>query len=571
MTTTDYPDLTGDAAATVGDVTERARADMVAVLARSRAAPLPAAPYLEHADPASYGSFLHAYPPPVPEIPPQPGSLLRPRTAGTSDREVPLHDLGVVDLLNAYDARTTTPGAVFGALRDRSQRPELTGGAILSEIPGADALVAEADRRWRVGNARPLEGIFVGVKAIIDVADASVTSGSWLTDDRVAGEDATAVRRLRAAGAIPVIITATTEFACGALNNRRHGAVSNPWDRTRWTGGSSMGSAGALAAGLVPLALGTDTGGSIRVPSALCGLTGIKPTYGLVPRTGIASLSWTLDHVGPMARSADDLRVALAVMSGPDGHDPTSAPAELAARVGQMLVPPTATTGPTVGAGTTVPAGSSLTGLALGLADAWFTDYCDATVLDALNTVVDTFRSLGARVSSMEIPEAQLLHDDFGIILHSELAANQEGAMDRFDLYDIGTQVRIARGTVPAATDYLRALRRRRSALGSVLDTLDASEVDVLLTPGVGATAPRLSDATMEVNGIGHPMQSLIGRNTGIFDYLGLPAVMAPAGFADGLPIGVQLVGRPWADAQLVNLAAVLQSVTDTHQRRPDV
>src|SRR5690606_2862313 len=133
-------------------------------------------------------------------------------------------------------------------------------------------------------------------------------------------------------------MAATTEFACGAPHNARYGAVTNPWDRNRWTGGSSTGSAGALAARLVPLALGTDTGGSIRVPSALCNLTGIKPTYGLVPRTGVASLSWTLDHVGPMARSAADLRIVLEVLAGPDGYDPAAVPKETAQQVQDALV-----------------------------------------------------------------------------------------------------------------------------------------------------------------------------------------------------------------------------------------
>jgi aspartyl-tRNA(Asn)/glutamyl-tRNA(Gln) amidotransferase subunit A len=456
--------------------------------------------------------------------------------------------LSVTELLAAFARGAAKPSGLLAALRARWTDAELAGRSILAVIDGADAAVAESDRRWGAGTARPLEGIPFAVKDIIDVAGAPVTSGSHTTGERVAQADATVVARLRAAGAIPVLMTATTEFACGAPANARYGAVTNPWDRTRWTGGSSTGSAGALAARLIPLALGSDTGGSIRVPSALCNLTGIKPTYGLVPRTGVASLSWTLDHVGPMARSAADLRLVLPHVVGPDGADPAAVTAFSAERPD-------------------VDGLSPLVGLRVGISSSWFTELCDSGVLAAYRSALDTLVQLGSKVFEVDLGDLALIHDDVALILTSELASNQEANLDRFELFDIGTQVRIARGLVPTAADYLRSLRRRVVAQRTAVAALEG--VDVLVTPGVGATAARLSDVTVEIDGLRHPMQSIIGRNTGIFDYLGLPAVMAPAGLVGGMPVGVQFVGRPWADEVCLWLAEVLQSVTGHHLRGP--
>ncbi|MEU5843059.1 amidase [Rhodococcus sp. NPDC047139] len=549
MTTTDYPDLTAEAAETVDDLLPQARADMEPLLGAGRLTPLASAPDGPACEPAHSSAFLAASPVPTSPVD---------APAYTARVDAPAHELGVVDLLAAYRSGRTAPTAVLAALRARWSDPALSGGAVLAVVEGADDAAADSDRRWSDGTARPLEGIFFAVKDIIDVAGAPVTAGSRTTGDRIAVTDATVVARLRAAGAIPVLMTATTEFACGAPHNARYGAVTNPWDRSRWTGGSSTGSAGALAARLVPLALGTDTGGSIRVPSALCNLTGIKPTYGLVPRTGVASLSWTLDHIGPMARSAADLRIALEVLAGPDGYDPAAVPDEAARQVRDGL------------AATDAPGPVSLAGVRLGVPTTWFTELCDAGVLAAWEAAVDTFRQLGAEIVPVDIPEAHRLHDDVTIVMTCELASNQEDSLEKFALYDIGTQVRIARGLVPSAVDYLRSVRRRALAQRETIRAFDAAGIDVLVTPGIGAIAARLSDVTMEIDGVRYPMQSVVGRNTGLFDYLGLPAVMTPAGFSEGMPVGVQLVGRPWADDTCLRLAQVLQSVTDVHDRRAD-
>jgi aspartyl-tRNA(Asn)/glutamyl-tRNA(Gln) amidotransferase subunit A len=219
----------------------------------------------------------------------------------------PFHTLEVGELLGAYRAGSADPVEVVEALSARLAAHPGAREAMLAMVPGAAAMAQESRDRYRAGAARTLEGVPFGIKDIIDVEGAPVTGGSRLTGDRIAAADACVVARLRAHGAIPLAMLGTTEFASGSAHNPRYGAVSNPWNAERWTGGSSTGSGWSLAGRLLPLALGSDTGGSIRVPSAWCGISGLKPTRGLVPRTGVLPLSWTLDHVGPMARSAADL------------------------------------------------------------------------------------------------------------------------------------------------------------------------------------------------------------------------------------------------------------------------
>ncbi|SDQ59198.1 aspartyl-tRNA(Asn)/glutamyl-tRNA(Gln) amidotransferase subunit A [Curtobacterium sp. UNCCL20] len=454
----------------------------------------------------------------------------------------------VTELLAAFRAGTTTPGAVLAALAPHWTSDAVWSDAVLRLVDGAAEAAAESDRRWAAGDPRPLEGVPFAVKDIIDVADTVVTSGSLQTGDRVAPADATVVARLRAAGAIPVFTAATTEFACGGPHNARYGAVRNPWDPSRWTGGSSTGSGSALAARIVPLALGSDTGGSIRVPSALCGTTGIKPTYGLVPRTGVASLSWTLDHVGPMARSAEDLALVLAVIAGGDGQDPTAHTAV-----------------PLVEA-----APERVRGLRIGVPRTWFTERVDAAVLDAATAATERFRGLGATIVPIEFDDVEAIDAECWTVFYGELAANQEANAATADLFDAGTRARFDVAFTPTAADYLRALRRRPLVQAAMVARMDEAGVDVVLTPGIGATAPRLDDLTMAVDGERFNLHEVVPRNTRLFDYVGFPALMMPAGTApDGLPIGVQLVARPWDDRLVLSAAAAFESVTDHHRRVP--
>lgn len=541
--------MTGPAGAHLDELLPAARSSLAPVLARARRRPLAPAP--EPSDePAHATAFLASCP--VPEPPFARAPSVRSPADGTG-----LAELGIVELLEAFASGAATPSALLDALRAR-WRDRREGSGVLAEIDGADEAAAAADRAWTTGTARGLEGIPFAVKDIIDVAGAAVTCGSFATGDRTASVDATAVARLRNAGAIPVLMVATTEFACGATENVRYGPARNPWDPERWTGGSSSGSGAAVASRYVPLALGTDTAGSVRVPSALCGVSGVKPTYGLVPRTGVASLSWSLDHVGPIARSAADLRLVLAHLAGPDGKDPSAVPEATAEGVRHHL---------RNGSGTPEP----LRPLRVGVATSWFDEHCDPGVLAAWEEALAVLMAGGAEVRPVDLGFVEQGEDDFALILLAELASNHEGRLEELEIYDSRVQGFIAQGTVPSAVDHLRALRRRASAMREAATAFHGPDgVDVLLTPGVGIAAPRVSATSVEMGGREHPLPDCMRRNTSPFNLLGFPAVMVPAGFVGGLPVGVQVVGPPWADATCLAVAELLQSRTDHHLRRPE-
>jgi len=456
-----------------------------------------------------------------------------------------IHQLGVGELQGAYASGAADPVTVVETLSTRIGSHPTGTNAVLAMIEGARGAAEDSARRIANGTARALEGVPFGVKDIIDVAGVSVTGGSFLPGERIAATDATVIARLKQQGAIPLAMLATTEFASGSAYNPRYGAVRNPWDSARWTGGSSTGSGAMLAARLLPLALGSDTGGSIRVPSSFCGITGLKPTRGLVPRTGVIPLSWSLDHVGPMARSADDLARVMPWICGPDGKDPLAA-----------------------GYFSDEAAQRDPRSLRIGVPTGWLVELQDDAVLSAWREALGVIEDLGATLVPVDLGDLATAHADGYLILMSELASLQEPMLDRISEFDAGTRARIEQGLTFNAADYLRALRRRPLVTKRVLTALLG--VDVLLTPGLGCEAAYLENMTVEVNGERHPLQKIIPRNTMIFDYTGLPALMLPTGTGrTGLPVSMQIVGKPYDDALCLSVGRLFQSVTDHHRRAP--
>jgi aspartyl-tRNA(Asn)/glutamyl-tRNA(Gln) amidotransferase subunit A len=455
----------------------------------------------------------------------------------------PMRDMGIADLLAAFASASFTPLNYVAELVAAIEALPAGTQSVLRLTPDAQAAADDSSRRWAAGRPRPLEGVPFGVKDIIDVAGAGVTCGSLFTGDRIAAADAHVVSRLRAAGAIPMAITATTEFAAGSPHNPRFGAVHNPWDETRWTGGSSTGSGAALAARLMPFALGTDTGGSIRVPSCWCGTTGLKPSRELVSRRGVAPLSWTLDHVGPMARSAADIARVLPFMTaGPD-------PSVIAGCATLSAQPPGRP-------------------LRIGVPQTWFTERVDRSVLENWGMALKVFDALGHRLIDMPPIDIAPWHEAGWIILQSELAALQHDRLDRAELFDPGLLVRLRNGLGYSAVDYISALQARidaQAALGAAM-----ADVDVMITPGIGGEAGRLDAMTVDINGEAVAFQHIISRNTMIFDVTGFPALMAPSGFgAAGLPTGIQIVARPGDDILCLEAAISFQNATDHHNAIP--
>jgi aspartyl-tRNA(Asn)/glutamyl-tRNA(Gln) amidotransferase subunit A len=450
---------------------------------------------------------------------------------------------GVTELLSAYASGSLRPSELLGQLKARIETTRTGGEAVLRFVASAEEAARDSDRRLVEGRARSLEGIPFGVKDIIDVTGAAVTSGSHFTGDRVATVDASVVAALRSAGAIPFAMTATTEFAAGSPHNPRFGKVTNPHDRSRWTGGSSTGSGASLAARLMPLALGTDTGGSIRVPSCWCGTTGLKPSRELVSRQGVAPLSWTLDHVGPMARSAEDIARVLPFMIR-DGAE------RLARQVAALLD------------------NGSVEGLRLGVPVNWFTEMVDQHVLDNWQSALRQFEALGCRLVQLAPIDMEPLQEAGWIILQSELASLHAARLDRAELFDPGLLHRLKNGLGFSARDYGEALQRRVVALETFLSAM--GEVDAIVTPGLGGEAGRLDTLTVDVDGQSHAFQSIISRNTMIFDVTGLPALMLPSGVGRSrLSTGIQIVGHPGGDALCLRLGRAFQEVTDFHRMMP--
>ena len=436
----------------------------------------------------------------------------------------------------------------------------------------ARAAALNSRRRWRDGTARALEGVPFGVKDIIDTAGVLTEAGSPLFAGNVPAADAAAVARLREAGAVMAAKTATPEFAFG---DETGPGVRNPWglDRgaDRWAGGSSSGSAAALASGQLPLALGTDTGGSIRVPASYCGVAGLKPTFGRVPRDGVFGVSWTLDHTGPMARTVKDVALMLDVIADPSpaGAGAAAGPGRSGGRGARKGASPVAAArvgvrpvsrnrrGARKGA-------SPVAGLRIGVEDGWISRGCSPGVLAARDDAVEELRRAGAEVFKVSVPHAEVAGTAAWVITVAEFAAHHDERLNRDELLDRGGPYtrsaarRLAAGDRISARDYLKALRARRL----VQRDFDAvfARADAVVTPAAPTAAPVpaqfFADAASEGDRL---WLDRVARSFLPFNITGMPALVAPVGLDDGLPVAVQVAARPHADALCLLVGAFLQ------------
>lgn len=383
----------------------------------------------------------------------------------------------------------------------------------------------------------PLAGVPFAVKNLFDVGGSTTRAGSRIELDRPAATaDAEAVRRLRAAGAVVVAGTNMDEYAHGfTTENTHYGTTCNPRDLTRIAGGSSGGSAAAVAAGLVPFALGSDTNGSIRVPSSLCGVFGLKPTFGRVSRAGSVLFVTSLDHVGPMARSSVDLAAAYDVLAGFDPTDPVS--------VDRPAEPCT----PALGRGTT--------GLRLAVAGGHFEDVSDDTAREA---VARAARALGID-REVTVEGSHEACAAASVITAAEAGQRHLSRLRaRAGDYDPAVRPGLLAGALLPAAYYLAAQRLRSVYRETVRGLF--TDVDVLLSATTPGTAPLVGQERMDVRG----EQLLVGMSLGLlaqpWALLGLPALSVPVTGRDGLPIGVQLVAAPWREASLFRVAAALEA-----------
>jgi len=484
----------------------------------------------------------------------------------------PLLDLDVTAHEHARRLRAGdyTARALAEATLDRveAQEPALNAYITLTRdlaLQQADA----ADQRLQRGDAGPLTGIPIGIKDLLSTRGVETTAGSRMLAGFKPIIDCTVVERLREAGSVFVGKTNLDEFAMGSSNEHSaFGAVRNPWDLERVPGGSSGGSAATVASRGVPLSLGTDTGGSIRQPAALCGITGLKPTYGRVSRFGVVAYASSLEQVGPFARDAEDIALLLGAIAGADPHDSTTSP---------LPVPDY-----------TERFGRGLDGLRIGVPREFFTDGMEAGVQEAVEQALDVFAANGARIDrGVSLPTAAAALPAYYIIAPSEASANlarYDGVKYGYSFHEadsmweemeqtrgrgFGAEVkrRIMLGTYALSAGYYDAYylkaQKVRTLIRREFDAEFATH-DLLLTPTSPVVAFHLGDK------VDDPLAMYLNDLYTIpVNIAGHPAASIPCGFSEGLPVGLQLIGRPYEEAAILGAAHAFQSLTGWHQQRP--
>ncbi|MFE9412235.1 amidase [Streptomyces sp. NPDC006704] len=413
------------------------------------------------------------------------------------------------------------------------------GAYVTVAADGARAAAARAEREIAAGGPRgPLHGIPMALKDLIDAAGLPTTASSRVRAGHVAERDSRVAERLGAAGAVLLGKTHTHEFAYGLTTPQ----TTNAWNRDRVAGGSSGGSAVAVAAGAATFALGTDTGGSIRVPAALNGVVGLKPTYGLVPRTGVTSLSWSLDHVGPLTRTVQDAALVLAAIAGHDPRDPASVAGPAPDRSWQ---------------------GDDLRGLRIGVPRNHYFDRVTPEVEEAVRGAIARLAELGAELVDVEIPMARHIQAvQWGLMVPEATAYHEQSLRAAPDLYAADVRVLLEAGELTSAGDYLRAQRARtlmRDAWARMFDT-----IDVLAAPTVPMTAVAAGQETVEwADGTTEAVSDSYVRLCAPANITGVPALTLPVAHGEaGLPIGMQLMAAPFRDATVLRVGRVYEEST---------
>jgi len=465
-----------------------------------------------------------------------------------------LHWASMADLGRMIATKQVSPVEVVRAHLDRiaTLDPKLRAFiTVCADAALESARAAEAD--LMAGKvAGPLHGVPWAPKDLYSTKGIRTTGGSKILGDSVPGQDATVVARLAAAGAIVLGKLNMHEFAYGPEGlNAHYGDARNPWSAHahRIAGGSSSGSGAAVAAGLVPGSLGSDTGGSIRIPASLCGITGLKPTYGRASRAGVLPLAWSMDHVGPMTRTARDCALMLSAIAGYDPGDPTTS-----------VLPV-----PDYGAALT----GDVKGLRVGLLRAHFTDVAAPDVRAAVEAAAKRLEDAGAVVDEVNL--AQVVHvaaASAAIVASEALAYHAAWMRSRAQDYQPDVRERLRMGAFVSGAHYVRAQQVRALVTREVDEAL--ARRDVLLAPATPIPATVLGERETTLGDGRSDVRAALIRLTRPFNFSGHPACAAPCGFTgDGLPIGLQVVGRPFDEATVLRVVDAYQRITEWHTRRP--
>ncbi len=458
--------------------------------------------------------------------------------------------LSLTDAAAAIRRKEVSPVELTRAALDRIESVEGNIHAFALVTADFALKTAEtAESEIMAGKDRgPLHGIPIGVKDLCDVAGLPTGCSSAVRHDHKAKMDAECVERLLDAGAVIVGKTHTHEFAYGVVTP----TTRNPWDTERVPGGSSGGSAAAVASREVFVGIGTDTGGSIRIPASCCGTVGLKPTYGRVSKAGVTTLSWSLDHVGPLARTVRDAALVLQAIAGHDGRDPSSA---------REPVP-----------NFTADLDRGVAGLVLGVPTNYFFDGIDPEVEAGVRKAIADLQSAGATVREVTLPMAEYLQAiEFAICLPEASAYHREMLRQRGDLYQPDVRLFLELGELVLATDYLRALRARRLVKEAWAEMFGDHRLDALIAPTLPAPAAMAGqEAFAYPDGREESVITAYVRTSCPANITGLPALSVPCGFTGGgLPFGLQVIGRPFQEATVLRIGQAYEAIAGLAGRAP--
>ena len=407
----------------------------------------------------------------------------------------------------------------------------------------------EAEAEIVTGRYRgELHGVPVALKDLYDMEGLPTTCSSKVRHDHLAEQDSACTARLKAAGATIVGKTHTHEFAFGITTP----TTGNPWNAEHIPGGSSGGSGATVASRGCFMAMGSDTGGSIRIPAAVCGTIGLKPTFGRVSRFGVASLSWSLDHVGPLTRTVRDAAITLKWLAGYDPRDPGSANETVDDYLSAL--------------------DAGVKGLRIGVPRNYFFDLVDIEVNKAVQVAISKLESLGAVLKEVDIPYAdQIMGVEFGLCMPEASAYHRGMLRERADLYGEDVRVFLEAGELISATDYITALRVRQQMKDAWQKLY--TEVDAVIAPSVAAPATRRDQEVIDWgDGNEEPVTPAFVRLSAPANVTGLPSVAVPCGFSSsGLPLSFQVIGRPFGEARILRIAQAYESATDWHTRAPSL
>jgi len=442
----------------------------------------------------------------------------------------------------------TSPSEIVRALLEQIRRTDDKLQAYITVCEESSLKLAEAaELQLKAGHdLGVLHGIPVSIKDLYETEGIRTTCGSRLMQDYVPKKDSTVVARLKSKGAIVLGKLNTHEFALGAMSP----PTKNPWDLGRIPGGSSGGSAAALAMGSAIATTGSDTGGSIRIPASFCGVVGLKPTYGRVSRAGIFPESWSLDHAGPLTKRLEDAALLLRIMAGRDELDPTSSDLPVPDYVQELE--------------------TNIAGLRVGVPTNHFFEHCDCEIAKAVNAAVEVLEGLGCTKVEFEFPSISEIMAAYTTIDLCEASAYHEREIEqRAADFQPDVRLLLEQGLLIPASYYIQAQRVRAMLFAKVMSLFD--HLDVIVTPSVPIVSPQVSQTIVRIDDYEESVDSAAVRYLAPFNLTGLPALSIPCGFSSkGLPIGMQIAGRAYDESTILRLGHEYENATEWHMRLPE-